>query len=81
MTNTQRVELWHAEWLQSDGPHWGDKIVWGTAEEIAHRLDAVQVAAQVAAAPAPVNCDLAPAGWYCTRAKDHAGPCAAYPDD
>lgn len=24
-------------------------------------------------------CEVPPAGWYCTRAKGHDGPCAAIP--
>lgn len=24
-------------------------------------------------------CDKAPKGWKCSRRKNHAGPCAAYP--
>ncbi|MFT4064335.1 hypothetical protein [Paraburkholderia sp.] len=27
------------------------------------------------------RCDRAPEGWHCSREKDHAGPCAAHPDD
>lgn len=38
-TNQQRVEEWHLEWLYSEKPHWGDKISWSTADEIARRLD------------------------------------------
>lgn len=38
-TSQQRVEGWHAEWLAAMDPHWGDKIDWATADEIARRLD------------------------------------------
>ena len=24
-----------------------------------------------------LNCDIPPEGWFCTRGKGHAGPCAA----
>ena len=27
------------------------------------------------------SCDRAPAGWKCSRAKDHYGPCAAHPTE
>jgi hypothetical protein len=27
----------------------------------------------------PVGCTVPPAGWYCTRAAGHDGPCAALP--
>jgi hypothetical protein len=33
------VEGWHAEWLRSRLGHWGDRIEWGTAREIAQHLD------------------------------------------
>lgn len=26
------------------------------------------------------TCTIPPAGWYCTRERDHEGPCAAYPE-
>jgi len=25
------------------------------------------------------RCEVAPPGWYCTRAASHDGPCAAWP--
>ena len=28
--------------------------------------------------PASAKCGLPPAGWKCTRARGHDGPCAAY---
>lgn len=30
-------------------------------------------------APPPGDCDRAPPGWFCSRDKGHAGPCAAWP--
>lgn len=68
MTNQQQVEAWHKEWLESDEPHWGDKIAWGTADEIAKRLDEAQ-------AEVVESCLAAPEGWYCVRPKGHDGPC------
>jgi len=28
---------------------------------------------------ATAKCTIPPDGWYCTRAKGHTGPCAAWP--
>ncbi len=72
-TNVEQVEAWHREWVMTNKPHWGDRIDWATADDIARRLDEAQ-------APEPASCDLAPAGWYCTRQKGHDGPCAAHPE-
>jgi len=72
MTNQQRVEAWHQEWLESNEPHWGDRINWTTADDIARRLDE-------AGATKAESCDVPPEGWYCTRPKGHDGPCAAHP--
>lgn len=73
-TNLQRVEAWHAEWLMAPGAHWGDSIAWGTAEEIARRLDLESVA------EAPIeDCDQAPEGCYCAEARGHEGACRVYP--
>lgn len=38
-----QVAKWNDEWLQTcdGGPHWGDKIAWDSAMEIARRLDDV----------------------------------------
>lgn len=36
-----QVVRWEAEYLASCDRHWGDKIEWGTAREIAHRLEQV----------------------------------------
>ena len=73
MTNQEQVEVWHKEWLLSTEPHWGDRINWTTADEIARRLDDL-------AAPEPETCTLPPKGWYCTRQAGHDGPCAAHPE-
>ena len=74
MTNLERVEAWHAEWLQAPGPHWGDKINWVSAEEIARRLDAAPFE------QGPIeDCDQAPEGCYCAEARGHEGPCRVYP--
>ena len=38
----ERVEAWEREWLSAGHtPHWGDGIEWGTAKEIARRLEAL----------------------------------------
>lgn len=40
MNAFERVKRWQKEWLESgQSKHWGDTIVWTTAEEIARRLD------------------------------------------
>lgn len=70
-TYQQVVEAWHLEWLNSTTPHWGDKMDWTTADEIARRLDETEK-------PAPESCDLAPEGWYCVRQKGHPGGCRQY---
>ncbi len=73
-TNQDQVQNWHLEWLNADEPHWGDHIVWHTADEIARRLDQLQ-------APEPESCEIAEretgGRFYCTRQKGHEGPCAA----
>lgn len=33
------VEIWQSEWLNANGPHWGDAIEWATARKIARMLD------------------------------------------
>lgn len=36
----ERVKRWRDEWLNGhEKAHWGDKIEWSSAEEIARRLD------------------------------------------
>lgn len=43
MNAFERVKRWQKEWLGGGkAPHWGDAIVWTTAEEIARRLDEPQ---------------------------------------
>lgn len=39
MNAFERVTRWRREWLASNAPHWGDKIDWSSAEELARRLD------------------------------------------
>lgn len=73
-TATELVEQWHLEWVTSPDAHWGDKISWHTANEIAQRIDEAN-------SEQNVSCDLPPEGWYCTREKGHEGPCAAYPEN
>lgn len=35
-----QVQAWEDEWIYSeDNPHWGDRIAWSTARDIAKRLD------------------------------------------
>lgn len=31
--------------------------------------------------PKEQTCEVPPPGWYCTRAKGHEGPCAAWPKE
>lgn len=33
------VDRWEREYLEENGPHWGDRLVWSSAQEIADRLD------------------------------------------
>ena len=73
LTARQQVEAWHIEWLNADGAHWGDRIEWGTADEIARRLD-------VEATADDVDCTKAPEGFYCTQAEGHPGPCDIFPN-
>lgn len=40
-----------------------------------------ETGAAVSAATKPTACTLPPAGWSCTRAPGHEGPCAAVPSD
>lgn len=77
MTNQQQVEAWHKEWLDSDAAHWGDRIDWNTADEIARRLDEVQATQQESC---PVATRETGGRYYCTRVKGHEGPCAAVPN-
>jgi hypothetical protein len=76
MTNRERVEAWHKEWLTCPDHHWGDRIDWSSADEIARRLDE-------AATPEPESCPIAgeetQGKFYCSRQKGHEGPCAAHP--
>lgn len=72
-TATQLVEAWHKEWLETEDPHWGDRIDWSTADALAAKLDE-------AMAPEPVDCDKAPAGHYCTHQIGHDGPCRVFPN-
>lgn len=58
----EQVAAWQLEWERADGPHWGDKIEWGTAREIAERLAALaasptQVERQGYVAIVPPDCD------------------------
>lgn len=64
------VEQWHAEWLaSSDETHWGYKMDWYTADEIARRIDEAN-------APEPESCPLVPiAEGYCLLPAGHKGPC------
>lgn len=74
MTNQEQVEAWHAEFMNAPGKHWGDKINWVTADEIARRLDEAQEVR-------PMSCKRAPGGYYCTRQAGHDGPCAVVIDE
>ncbi len=74
MSNQKQVEAWHKEWLESAEPHWGDRIDWTSADEIARRLDEAQ-AEEVE--NCPVAGDNTDGLYYCTRPKGHDGPCAA----
>ena len=70
MTHLEQIAAWHR-----DKPDFVLQFTardWDTAELIAKRLTQAQ-------AKAPVSCDVAPEGWYCTRELGHAGSCAAYP--
>lgn len=68
-TAAQYVEEWHAEWLTNSGePHWGIKIDWATAEEIAYRLDQTT-------APEPESCERVTGSLVCTRQAGHEGAC------
>ena len=70
MTHLEQIAIWH-----KIKPHFTKHFTgrdWDTAEVVAGALDQLK-------AEAPASCTVAPAGWYCTRQKDHVGPCAAYP--
>lgn len=75
MTSAVRlIEQWHAEWVATDEPHWGDHIAWNTADEIARRID-------LESAPDPDSCLLGPEGTYCTLQLGHEGGCHLVVDE
>jgi hypothetical protein len=75
---TELVTQWHKEWLDTlrDEPHWGDRIDWTTADNIAHRLD------EVLNPPAPPqSCNRVSGALYCTLDKGHEGVCRPVPTE
>ncbi len=52
-------------------------------DEVTTAAAGVTASATIVRAPREIHtpCDRAPQGWYCTRNKDHEGPCAAKPTD
>jgi len=77
ITNQQRVEAWHLEWLACDEAHWGDNIDWKSADEVARRLD-IEIYEEEGP---PVSCKLAPEGMYCREEEGHDGDCQLFPED